>query len=250
MAANDTGKLALVTGAARRLGAAIARRLHAAGHDVLIHAHRSAHEAETLAGGLNAQREGSARVVLADLLDPRSPDQLVNTALDWRGRLDVLVNNASAFYPTPVGRIDDTAWHELIGSNLRAPLFLSQAAAQALGEADGLIVNLLDVNLEGSLPDHAVYLAAKGGLAALTRALALDLAPAVRVNGVAPGAILWPENDDLSAAERAAVIQGIPLRRLGSPEDIAATVVFLCQAPYITGEVISVDGGRRLKSST
>lgn len=236
----------LVTGAARRVGAEIARTLHAAGWRLAIHYRISAESAETLAAELNATRPGSAAAFAADLLDIDRLPQLVTAVTTHFGRLDGLVNNASSFFPTAVGRIDAAAWDDLIGSNLKAPLFLAQAAAPHLAAAGGCIVNITDVHAERPLKGYPVYSAAKGGLLALTRALAIELAPAVRVNAVAPGAIQWPENDtDFPPDEQAAIIGHTLLQRVGSPADIARTVKFLvCDAPYITGQVINVDGGR------
>ena len=236
----------LVTGAARRVGAAIARHLHASGAVLAIHCRASCAEAERLAGELNAARADSAAVFAADLTDTAALPGLVAAAVARFGRLDGLVNNASSFFPTPVGQIDEEAWADLAGSNLKAPLFLAQAAAPHLAAAGGCIVNITDVHAERPLKGYPVYSAAKGGLLALTRALAIELAPAVRVNAVAPGAIQWPENDtDFPADEQAAIVAHTLLKRVGSPDDIARTVRFLVfDAPYITGQVINVDGGR------
>jgi pteridine reductase len=236
----------LITGAARRVGAEIARTLHAAGANVVLHHRASAAEANALAVELNARREKSALAVRRDLLDTSGLASMVAEAVAHFGRLDALVNNASSFYPTPVGAIDAAAWDDLVGSNLKGPLFLSQAAAPHLAKTNGCIVNITDIHAERPLKGYPLYCAAKAGLLGLTRALALELAPAVRVNAVAPGAIEWPENDcDFPAAEQAAIIAHTLLKRVGSPTDIARTVKFLVfDAPYITGQVINVDGGR------
>jgi pteridine reductase len=236
----------LITGAARRVGAEISRTLHAAGANVVLHYRASAPEAAALAAELNARREKSALAVRHDLADSAALPALVAAAVAAFGRLDALVNNASSFFPTPVGRIDAAAWDDLMGSNLKGPLFLSQAAAPQLAQAQGCIVNITDIHAERPLKGYPLYCAAKAGLLGLTRALALELAPAVRVNAVAPGAIEWPENDsDFPPAERAAIIDHTLLKRVGSPADIARTVKFLVfDAPYITGQVINVDGGR------
>lgn len=239
--------MAIVTGAARRIGAVIAGRMHARGLNVVVHCCRSREAAEELAGQLNAARPDSARVVVADLADDAAPQRLVQAALETWGRLDVLVNNASTFRPTPLGKITAGDWDDLVGSNLRAPLFLAQAAAPALRERGGAIVNMADIHGLVPLRDHAVYSPAKAGLVMLTRALAKDLAPAVRVNAVAPGAILWPENGSDEAAPKAEILEKIPLGRAGKPEDIAGAVAFLAlDAPYVTGQVLAVDGGRLL----
>jgi pteridine reductase len=239
----------LITGAARRVGAAITRTLHAAGACVAIHYRSSAQEAEALAGELNATRPDSAAAFRADLLDVAALPPLVVAVVAKFGRLDGLINNASSFFPTKVGAIDTAAWDDLIGSNLKAPLFLSQAAAPHLSAGGGCIVNITDVHAERPLAGFPVYCAAKGGLLTLTRSLAVELAPAVRVNAVAPGPIEWPEDAagevSFPPAERAAIVEHTLLKRVGSPADIARTVKFLVfDAPYITGQVINVDGGR------
>jgi len=237
-------KVVLVTGAARRIGAAIARRLHAAGANVLLHYRGAEAEAANLEAELNAARAKSAYKVKADLLAPIAPRSLVSTAEERFGRLDVLVNNASTFYPTAVGSIEAGHWEELIGSNLRAPLFLAQQAAPLLKKNGGAIVNVADIHAERPLKGYLVYSVAKAGLVALTRALALELAPEIRVNGVAPGAIAWPEDGQFEAAERARIVAGTPLARLGSAEEIARAVHFLATAPFVTGQILAVDGGR------
>jgi len=236
----------LITGAARRVGAEIARTLHAAGATVVLHHRASALEAAALAAELNARRTKSALALRHDLHDVAGLARLLEDVVAQCGRLDALVNNASSFYPTPLGSIDETAWDDLIGSNLKGPLFLSQAAAPYLARTQGCIVNITDIHAERPLKNYPLYCAAKAGLLGLTRALALELAPVVRVNAVAPGAIEWPENDsDFPPAERAAIIDHTLLKRVGSTADIAKTVKFLIfDAPYITGQVINVDGGR------
>jgi pteridine reductase len=237
-------KVALVTGAARRVGAAIARRLHGAGASVVLHYRGAEAEAAQLEKELNAARAGSALKVRGDLLAPVAPQALVSAALQRFARLDFLVNNASAFYPTPLGEIEAGHWEELIGSNLRAPLFLAQAAAPQLALAGGAIVNIADIHAERPLKGYVVYSVAKAGLAALTRSLALELAPGVRVNAVAPGAIAWPEDGQFAPGERARIVAGTPLGRIGTPEEIAQAVHFLCTATFVTGQVLAVDGGR------
>ena len=240
------GKAALITGGARRVGAAIARRLHAAGASVLIHYRDSENEAAHLTTELNAIRAKSAAKVKAELLAPIAPRALVAAANDAFGRLDLLVNNASSFFPVAVGAIEASHWEELIGSNLRAPLFISQQAAPELAKHDGAIVNIVDIHAERPLKGYPVYSIAKAGLAAMTRSLALELAPRVRVNGVAPGAIAWPEDGQFEPVERARIVATTPLGRVGSPADIAQAVHFLACAPYVTGEIIAVDGGRSI----
>ena len=243
---NDSleGKVALVTGGARRVGAAIARRLHAAGASVLLHYRDSEADAAKLEAELNAARARSASKVKAELLAPVAPRALVSAALESFGRLDVLVNNASTFFPVAVGAMESTHWEELIGSNLRAPLFIAQQAAPELAKHEGSIVNIVDIHAERPLKGYLVYSVAKAGLVALTRGLALELAPGVRVNAVAPGAIAWPEDGQFAPAERERIVAGTPLARLGSPEEIARAVHFLATAPFVTGQVLAVDGGR------
>ena len=234
----------LVTGAARRVGAAIARRLHAAGFDVALHRRASAAEMAALAAELEAARPRSTAMLAGELGDDAVPARLVAKTLARFGRLDALVNNASAFFPTPLGSTTPALFDELFAANARAPFFLAQAAAPALRAARGAIVNLADIHGERPLRDHAPYCMAKAALIMLTRALALELAPDVRVNAVAPGAILWPEQEKPDAAKDA-VLARVPLRRTGEPDDVAEAVRWLLQdARYTTGEVLHVDGGR------
>ncbi|HTQ77091.1 MAG TPA: pteridine reductase [Burkholderiales bacterium] len=244
MAASLEGKVALVTGAARRIGAAIARRLHAAGARVLLHYRGGEEDAAALESALNAERAGSAATAKADLLAPVAPRALVEAALARFGRLDVLVNNASTFYPTRLGEIEAAHWEELIGSNLRAPLFLAQQAAPELAKRRGAVINIADIHAERPLKGYVVYSVAKAGLVGLTRSLALELAPEVRVNAVAPGAIAWPEDGQFPPPERGRVVGTTPLARLGTPEEVAEAVHFLAAAPFVTGQVLAVDGGR------
>ena len=239
------GKVVLVTGAARRVGEAIARRLHGAGATVALHYRHAVAEAQALAAEFEALRPGSAACLQADLLDTASLPGLVDGVLERFGRLDGLVNNASSFFPTPLGEITEAAWDDLVGSNFKAPLFLTQAAAPALAASRGAVVNITDIHAERPLAGYALYCAAKGALLTLTRALAVELGPAVRVNAVAPGPILWPEGDDFPAAARQAIVDHTLLKREGSPDDIARAVRFLlAEATYVTGQVINVDGGR------
>ena len=239
-----SGKVALVTGGARRVGAAIARRLHAAGANVLLHYRDSESDAAKLEAELNAARAKSASRVKAELLAPIAPRALVSTALQTFGRLDLLVNNASSFFPVDLGAIESSHWEELVGSNLRAPLFICQEAAPELARREGAIVNIVDIHADRPLKGYPLYSIAKAGLAALTKSLAVELAPRVRVNGVAPGAIAWPEDNQFDPAERSRILATTPLARMGSPQDIAQAVHFLAVAPYVTGQILAVDGGR------
>lgn len=245
MEAPLTGKVVLVTGSSRRVGAAIARRLHAAGANLMLHYRRSEADAQALRAGLNAVRADSVALVQADLLDAAGLAEIARNTLARFDQIDALVNNASSFYPTPVGEITPAQWDDLIGSNLRAPLFLSQAAAPHLKKTRGSIVNIADIHAERPLKNYTVYSIAKAGLVGLTRALARELAPEVRVNAVAPGAILWPDDDAFDAVSRQRIISHTLLKRVGEPEDIARAVYYLiAEAPYVTGQVLAVDGGR------
>ncbi|MEY2631789.1 MAG: hypothetical protein RIR00_443 [Pseudomonadota bacterium] len=239
------GKVVLVTGAAKRVGAAISRRLHAAGASLLLHYRSAEAEAAALAAEFNRQRPDSASLLAADLLQTRALPRLVEAGVARYGRLDGLVNNASSFFPTPVGGISEADWDDLVGSNFKAPLFLSQAAAPHLQASGGAIVNITDVHAERPLRGYALYSAAKGGLLTLTRALAIELGPTVRVNAVAPGPILWPEDGQFPTPERQAIVAHTLLQREGSPQDIADAVHFLlAEARYMTGQVLNIDGGR------
>ena len=245
---NLTGKVALVTGGAKRVGAAICRRLHAQGANLMLHHRASVAEARTLQQELNTQRTDSVALILADLLNSASLPDLVKTTVKQFGRLDILINNASSFFPTAIGEITEKMWDDLLGTNLKAPLFLSQAAAADLRKNHGCIVNIVDIHAEFPMKNYLVYTVAKGGLLALTRALARELGPEVRVNGVAPGTILWPEDDAWSdALSRQRIVNQTVLKRVGAPDDIAKAVEFLvANAPYVTGQTIAVDGGRSI----
>jgi len=240
------GKVALITGAARRIGAAISRCLHADGANIVVHYRSSADEANTLCDELNAIRPDSAMSVQADLTATAQLPDLIATTTAWHGTLDILINNASSFYPTPIGEISEDNWNDVIGANLKAPLFLSQAAVDALRQARGVIINIVDIHSQRPLRDHAVYGSSKAGLAMLTRSLAKDLAPDIRVNGVSPGAILWPEAG-LSDATKTTVLEQIPAGRIGNTSDVAGCVLYLVRdATYVTGQIIAVDGGRSI----
>lgn len=240
------GRTALVTGAARRIGAEIARQLHAEGARVALHFRGSRDEATALKNELNALRDDSAEIFAADLLLTERLPELVGHVVDWSGGINILVNNASSFYPTPMGEISESDWTDLLGSNLKAPLFLTQAALRELRKDGGSVINIVDIHARRPLSGHVVYGPAKAALEMLTRTLAKELAPEIRVNGVSPGAILWPEQG-LTENAKQSILDQIPLGRSGSPADIAGCVLYLVRdADYVTGQVIAVDGGRSL----
>jgi pteridine reductase len=240
------GKTALITGGARRIGASIARILHGAGMNLALHYFSSSDEAENLQRELNAQRAKSVILLQGDLRQITTLNGLVEQVIAQWNRLDVLVNNASSFYPTPVGAATEDQWHDLVDTNLKAPFFLAQAAAPQLRRVQGNIVNIIDVHAQRPMAKHPIYCSAKAGLAMLTQSLARDLAPDVRVNGVAPGAILWPESG-MSDTTKNYILSRVPLKRPGDADDIARALLFLVRdGGYITGQVIAVDGGRTL----
>lgn len=238
----DSHPVALVTGAARRLGAVTAKTLHARGYRVVIHHHNSAADAEALAADLNAARPDSALTVSGDLAERGTPDALVGAALARWERLDLLVNNASVFDPTNPAAASEQEWDRVFAVNARAPYFLAVRAAPSLRAREGSVVNIGDVNAERPRPGYSIYNTSKSALVALTRALAVDLAPGVRVNCVSPGAIRWAEDESPEIRER--TIAATPLGRTGDPEDIARAVVFLAESPFVTGATVNVDGGR------
>jgi len=234
--------VALITGSARRIGAEIVRTLHANGMRVIIHYRNSAQEARALADSLNSSRPDSAAILQADLDQPDQVRQLAQDALGYFGRMDLLVNNASSFYPTPVDQAADADWDRLVHSNLRAPFILSQKLADALRQQQGCIINIVDVYAEKPLQTHTLYCMAKAGLAMMTRSLARELGPDIRVNGVSPGPILWPEAGQMN---QQAIQDATALKRCGSPQDISQTVLWLgTQAPFVTSQILAVDGGR------
>lgn len=238
--------VALITGAAKRVGAEIARALHAAGYDLSLHCRRSVDEANTLAAELETRRPDSTLVLQAELADLDALPALVDTTVAHFGRLDALVNNASAFFPTPIGSATPDQWQSLFASNAQAPFFLAQAALPALRASHGAIVNLVDIYAERPLANHPLYCMAKAALGAMTRSLALDLGPEIRVNGVAPGAVMWP-SDGKPYDDQQSMLARTPLRRAGSPHDVAGAVLWLLRdAPFVTGQIIRVDGGRTL----
>jgi pteridine reductase len=239
------GKAVLITGAARRVGATIARTLQAAGANVMIHYRNSEAEARALARELNSLRGGSVALVDGDLLQIKKLGKLVDATLKTFGQLDVLINNASTFYPTPVGEITEDHWDDLLGTNLKVPLFLAQAAAPALRATGGLVLNIADIHGMRPLRRYTTYSVAKAGLIMLTRSLARELGPEhVRVNAICPGPVMWPE-DRTDRALQKKIIERTQLKRPGTPEDVARAALFLCaDAPYITGQILAVDGGR------
>jgi len=240
-------KVALVTGAAKRIGAGCVRYLHQRGYCVLLHYRSSQDQARRLADELNASRADTVKIFAADLTDVERIESLAQATIAAWGRLDLLVNNASAFYASPFGGVRESVWDDLFASNLKAPFFLTQALAPALSQSRGAVVNIVDIHAERGLPGFPVYSVAKAGLVAMTKSLAKELAPAVRVNAVAPGAILWPEQQN--EAGQAEILQKVALKRLGSVEDVAKAVAFLADdADYMTGQVLTVDGGRLLFS--
>lgn len=242
---NSDAPVALVTGSALRLGRQMIISLHQQGYRVIIHYHRSAAAAAELAAKLNQLTANSAATVQANLTDDVAITTLAANTLACFGRLDLLINNASSFYPTPLAAATLDTWQDLFGSNVKAPYFLSQALAPELAKRQGCIINMVDIHAERPLADHSIYCMAKAALQMMTKALARELAPAVRVNGIAPGAILWP-SQDLPESDKAAVLAQVPMQRLGNPTDIANTMLFLAQAPYVTGQIVAVDGGRSL----
>lgn len=272
LALEENSPVALITGAAKRIGATMAKTLHTAGYRVIIHYGHSAEDANALVNSLNAERPNSAICLQADLCKLEDITRLAEQAtapdafslgsntvhadsnvkagsnVKAMARIDVLINNASSFYPTPLGDISANDWQALVGSNVQGPLFLSQALWPTLKASNGCIINMVDMHIDRPLPHHTVYGLAKTALASITRSLAVEMAPEVRVNGIAPGAILWPERE-LEHDQKQRLLDSIPLGGLGSPEDIANTATFLISANYITGQIIYVDGGRSLHTN-
>ncbi|MES2824121.1 MAG: pteridine reductase [Pseudomonadota bacterium] len=245
--------VALITGAAKRIGAEVARFLHANNFNVVIHYRRSQNEAEQLVASLNRIRANSAVSFQADLTNTKEIELLVRHAVAYWARIDTLINNASSFYPTTIGKVTNNEWEDLMSSNVKAPFFLAQALASELIKNHGCIINMTDIYADKPLKNHSVYSMAKAANVMLTKSLALELAPNVRVNGIAPGAILWPENmgtedsEKLSLLDKNNLLAKIPLQRIGEMDDIAKTILFLINdAPYINGQILTVDGGRNL----
>ena len=235
----------LITGAAKNIGATIAKELHSSGMKIIIHYNHSQKEAAKLVDELNDLRENSAIKIQADLKKKECYSMLINAALDFTGKIDVLINNASAFYPTPLNDINEKNWNELININLKAPLFISKLAAESLKENNGCIINITDIHASNPLINHAIYCISKAGLIILTKSLAKELAPNIRVNAISPGAITWPDGMDGETKEN--IINQTVLKKMGDAKDIAKTVIFLIEdASYITGQILNVDGGKTL----
>jgi len=241
-------KIALVTGGAKRIGQAICKMLHASGVDLMIHYRHSSDEAKNLQQELNGIRKDSASIIQADLLNLNVLPSLIHETMNVYGRLDILINNASSYYPTEIGKMNENNWNDLIGSNLKAPLFLSQLAADELIKTKGCIINITDTHIDKPKKNYIIYSIAKSGLTTLTKSLAQELSPEVRVNAVAPGPVLWPENnEEFNEIYKQRVISQTLLKKMGSPEDVAMAVKFLVlDAPFITGHILAVDGGRSI----
>jgi pteridine reductase len=244
-----SNKVSFITGSAKRIGAYNAKFIHRLGYDVVIHCQHSRLEGEALCKSLNELRPQSARLVQGDLSDMKQIARIGQQAIDAFGRLDILINNASTFYPTPVGNITQQDWQSLVGSNMQGPLFLSQYCHQELAKNQGVIINMVDIHASKPLKQHTLYCMAKSALVTMTQSLALELAPNVRVNGIAPGAILWPEQY-MSEQDKQQILRHIPANKLGRVEDIAQCLEFLISAPYVSGQIIAVDGGRSIASHT
>ncbi|MDN4501422.1 pteridine reductase [Alteromonadaceae bacterium BrNp21-10] len=238
-------KTILITGAAKRIGACIARNLHEQGANVVLHCNHSLDSAQSLVNELNTIKANSAKVIQGDLSQPDQINEIASQAINAFGSIDGLINNASSFYPKTFGEYDQQDWQTLIGSNLQGPFFLSQALLKQLHANQGVIINIIDIHAQSPLSNHTLYCMAKAGLSMMTKSLAKDLAPNIRVNGVAPGAILWPENS-MDDAQKQQIMQQIPLARLGQDKDIADAVSYLIQAQYVTGQILAIDGGKSL----
>lgn len=246
---NMQNSVSFITGSAKRIGAYTAKYLHALGSNIVVHCNSSRLEAETLCSELNATRAKSAMLVQGDLAQMDNVERIGQQAIDSFGRLDVLINNASSFYPTPMGSITQTDWQNLVGSNMQGPLFLSQYCAQSIGKHHGCIINMVDIHAARPLKAHTLYCMAKSALVTMTQSLALELAPNIRVNGIAPGAILWPDTS-MNEQDKQQILDQVPAARLGTMQDIAHAIKFLIEADYVSGQIIAVDGGRSISSYT
>ena len=239
-------KTILITGAAKRIGREIALSFFNKGWDIVIHYNSSKNDAQVLADEMNAQRDDSAIIAQANLDNADEIIKLADQTLSKNNRIDALVNNASTFYPTPIGDFSEDNWNLLMGSNLKAPLFLMQSFSKELKKNKGFIINITDINVDKALINHSIYLAAKSGLQTLTQALAKELAPDVRVNAIAPGVILEPPNTEWTTEQKNTIINSVPLGRMGSEKDIADAAIFLSEAEYVTGQILNIDGGKSL----
>ena len=239
-------KTILITGAAKRIGREMAKAFFDKGWDIVIHFNNSIEDAQSLADQMNAQRSNSALIIQANLDHAKDIEKLADLALSKNGRIDALINNASTFYPTPVGTFSEANWEALMGSNLKAPLFLIQAFCEELKKNNGFIINVTDINVDKALINHSIYLAAKSGLQTLTRALAKELAPDIRVNAIAPGAILEPPNVEWTSEQKNKIINSVPIARMGTEKDIVDAAIYLSEAEYVTGQILNIDGGKSL----
>ena len=239
-------KTILITGAAKRIGREMAKAFFDRGWDIVIHFNNSIEDARSLADQMNAQRNNSALIIQANLDHAKDIEKLADLALSKNGRIDALINNASTFYPTPIGTFTEDNWEALMGSNLKAPLFLIQAFCEELKKNSGFIINVTDINVDKALINHSIYLAAKSGLQTLTRALAKELAPDIRVNAIAPGAILEPPNVEWTSEQKNKIINSVPMARMGTEKDIVDAAIYLSEAEYVTGQILNIDGGKSL----
>ena len=239
-------KTILITGAAQRIGKELALSFFNKGWDIIIHFNSSKVEAENLADKMNSERSNSATIVQANLDNPDDITKLVKRTLSKNSRIDALINNASTFYPTPIGTFSEENWNALMGSNLKAPLFLIQSFHKELEKNQGFIINITDINVDKALINHSIYLAAKSGLQTLTKSLAKELAPNVRVNAIAPGAILEPPNTQWTTEQKNNIIQAVPMKKMGTEKDIVDAAIYLSEAKYVTGQILNIDGGKSL----
>lgn len=239
-------KTILITGAAKRIGREMAKAFFDRGWDIIIHFNNSIEDARSLADQMNAQRSNSALIIQANLDHAKDIEKLADQALSKNSRIDALINNASTFYPTPIGNFTEDNWEALMGSNLKAPLFLIQAFCEELKKNNGFIINVTDINVDKALINHSIYLAAKSGLQTLTRALAKELAPDIRVNAIAPGAILEPPNVEWTIEQKNKIINSVPMERMGTEKDIVDAAIYLSEAEYVTGQILNIDGGKSL----
>ena len=239
-------KRILITGAAKRIGKEMALSFFNKGWDIVIHYNSSNEEAEALAHKMNSERSNSAMLVQANLDNANEVEKLAEKILSKNGSIDALINNASTFYPTPIGTFSEENWNALMGSNLKAPLFLIQSLHKELEKNKGFIINVTDINVDRALVNHSIYLAAKSGLQTLTKSLAKELAPYIRVNAIAPGAILEPPNTEWTSEQKNNIINAVPMKRMGTEKDIVDAAIYLSEAEYVTGQILNIDGGKSL----